>query len=138
MAFMFLRAHHAMCILNYRGRGYSVEFTRNMDAVVQKLEPQTIIKLVCEADGVCSACPNRTGVTAQNPAGCVFSEKVERYDAALLSRLEVPPSTEIRWAELSRMIRSGILGAKPVFDSICGDCEWHEFCALSCSGAGGA
>ncbi len=138
MVFMLLRAHHAMCILNYRGKGYSEEFVQNMDALVRKLEPQTIIKLVREADSVCSACLNRTDITAQNPAGCVFSEKVERYDMALLSRLGIPPAMEIRWKELSELVRERILASESVFDSICGDCEWHEFCKLSCSGVSSA
>lgn len=125
-----------MCILNYRGRGYSEEFTQNMDALVVKLEPTTGIELIGSADGVCTACVNRTAVTDQNPAGCVFSDKVSRYDAALLARLGLCTGTKISWDKLSKLVRERVFYSRAVFDSICGDCEWHGLCGRCCTEQG--
>lgn len=55
---MELRAHHLLCIQNYRGEGYDEAFTAHMTQVVQRLEGDPVITLVEGCDELCIACPH--------------------------------------------------------------------------------
>lgn len=45
-----IRAHHVLCILGFRGEGYSREFVENMRRVVDiiRANPQAVIQIVDE------------------------------------------------------------------------------------------
>ena len=106
-----LRPHHVFCILNYRQSGYSDEFINNMNTIVRKLKPDADIKIVPASDAVCNACPNRTEPQSSDDVCCRCAEKVKRYDSAALF-------------EKAKCI---IADAR-LFETVCGDCEWHEIC----------
>lgn len=49
-----LRGHHLLCILNWKGYGYTPEFTRNYDALVERLiKEQAPIRIIKGPDDIC-------------------------------------------------------------------------------------
>ena len=55
-----LRPHHGVCLLNFRGRGYSDEFSQNMATMQARLmaAPESEICITRGADDLCAKCPN--------------------------------------------------------------------------------
>lgn len=51
---VFLRGHHLLCILNWKGCGYTPEFTRNYDALVARIMSDgTPIQIIKGPDDIC-------------------------------------------------------------------------------------
>ena len=73
-----LRPHHGVCLLNFRGKGYSDEFSRNMAAMQARLmaEPETEICITRGADDLCAKCPNRRGEGCTSTHPPLFDENV--------------------------------------------------------------
>ena len=59
-----LRPHHGLCIQFYEGKGYSEEFTKKMDELVNliQLTPMMPIQLHIDVDVLCNSCPNNIDV----------------------------------------------------------------------------
>lgn len=121
-----LRPHHALCILSFCGKGYSDEFIGNMYKVIAKLETNPKILVCSLPDSVCIACKNKVPVSDVNRAGCCFCDKVERYDRAVLSKLDLTENSSIPWNDLKTLVKSKILVNGT--SDICSDCEWYEIC----------
>ena len=114
-----IRAHHAMCLYFFQGRGYSGEFVENMGKMKAILEKNPEISLMDSPDDICAACPNRL---TENCA-----EKASRYDREVLRRCGLSVGERLPYRELSRkvietILRPGLRG------SICGGCQWSGLC----------
>jgi len=73
-----IRAHHLLCILGFRGLGYSAAFVANMARIVRRVRgrPRSKLVLLDSADSICAACPRlRAGGVCRN-------EKVSARDRA--------------------------------------------------------
>ncbi|KIL38046.1 hypothetical protein SD70_29045 [Gordoniibacillus kamchatkensis] len=115
-----LRGHHLLCLLGYRGMGYSAEYAANMNAVHERLrtEPETAVALVLGADDLCSCFP------ADQPYHC-DSDTVARRDAAVLERLGLEPGQSLAWSELLRRIAAAVSPADvPLW---CASCPWLQY-----------
>jgi len=117
-----IRSHHLLCILGFRGLGYSEEFVSNMGKVVERLRSNHSfpITLVVGCDAICASCPhNKEGEClerADSDAG------VTVLDSKLLDRLGFEAGTQIlageAWERVKERLAPGDLA------EICGDCEW--------------
>ncbi len=121
-----LRPHHALCILSFCGRGYSDKFIANMYKIIGELENNPDIIVRSLPDSVCIACKNKVPVTDTNRAGCCFHDKVEKYDRAVLSKLNLPENSSISWNDLKTLVKEKII-VNGIAD-ICSDCEWYDIC----------
>ena len=120
---MRLRAHHLLCLLGYRGLGYSPEFVANMDGIAERLRssPETLIEIVCQPDDICSCCPffGEKGCEYEGPS----SEKNRRgQDKAVIERLNIKAGDKLNWLEVRGMIRRAI--SLQDLEKICQDCQW--------------
>ena len=114
-----IRAHHAMCLYFFQGRGYSGEFVENMRRMKAVLEEIPEIHLTDSPDDICAACPNRL---TENCA-----EKASRYDREVLRRCGLSVGDTLSYEDFSKkvvetILRPGVRGA------ICGDCQWSSLC----------
>ena len=124
-----IRGHHLLCMLGFRGLGYSEEFIQNMSRIVDYImgTPQTLIKLTVKCDAICSACP------FQKDGGCVKSgneeERVKNIDADVLSRIGTSSDSVTTAAEAFRRIASRV-GVDDLEKHFCPKCEWLDrgFC----------
>ncbi len=124
-----LRAHHLLCLLGFRGLGYSPEFTRNMTRIAARLraDPATRIRLRARPDDICAACPHLDGGCRQE--GPESESRARRRDRAVLSGLGLRSGEETTWAEallsLARVFSAGDIVR------VCAPCPWleHGYCA---------
>ena len=120
---MRLRAHHLLCLLGFRGLGYSPEFVANMDGIAERLRssPETLIEIVCQPDDICSSCPffGEKGCEHKGPS----SEKKRRgQDTAVIERLNIKAGEKLNWLEVRERIRRAI--SLQDLEKICQDCQW--------------
>ncbi|WP_322348592.1 DUF1284 domain-containing protein [Tumebacillus algifaecis] len=115
-----LRGHHLLCLLGYRGMGYSDAYVDNMTVVYSTLlsDPQTTCKIVSGPDQLCACFP------ADGEYHCEDRNVAER-DALILQRLGLTPGQLVTWEDiLARVARS--LQPDDLLE-ICSTCPWLEY-----------
>lgn len=116
-----IRAHHGMCFSFFEGKGYSGEFTKNMQMIKEQLDKDPEVFLLDEVDDVCVGCPN-------NQKGeCTSAGKVQDYDRQVLEYCQLVSGIRIRWKDFEKKVWENILD-KGRREKICGNCEWNEIC----------
>lgn len=117
------RPHHFLCSLGYQGKGYSTQFTANMDGIVfgqlrASADQDTLIEVVEVSDDICTPCPHRRGENCDKP------DKIAELDRRHAERLGLQAGQVIGWQEARERIRKRV--APPDLDIICEGCEWLE------------
>lgn len=117
-----LRPHHLLCILFFRGKGYSKEFTQNMENIINHIKNNSKIKMVMGLDDICNKCPNKIGNF------CKDNIKVTDFDKKALSLCEINNiENEFNYNNLKNEILNKIIfPGKRV--KICKNCHWNYFC----------
>lgn len=121
-----LRGHHLLCLLGFRGLGYSQEFVDGLSRIALHLRsfPQTRIQVIDQPDDICSACPflGEEGCQEKGPQ----SEEIARgRDEAVMRRLDLKVGEELDWVEAKGRVRSTMSPAD--LDEICQDCQWLPY-----------
>lgn len=129
-----IRAHHGMCLAFFTGHGYDEGFTGHMGKIKKELEKNPKICLTMETDAICSACPHnrQSQYNRQNQynrqSRCDSSEKVERYDKAVLTLCGLSAGTVMDYESFStRVVKQVLQTGKR--KEICGDCQWDSICS---------
>jgi uncharacterized protein len=115
-----LRGHHLLCMLGFRGMGYSPEFTRNMALVYERLRenPDTPVTLVSGIDDLCCCFPT------DKPNHC-NSTTVHERDSVVLERLGLRVGSTFEWKDILARLRVHI---RPEDLSIlCSTCQWRSY-----------
>lgn len=121
-----LRAHHLLCMLTYVGKGYSLTFVENYEAIAARLSAGEEIELVAGPDDICGP------LTADPEAHCHGGGVVERDLAAadavarLLGRpvnlgARITPTAAL-FARLRKTFATGEIR------TACSGCEWSGLC----------
>ena len=121
---ILLRPHHGLCIQNFRGKGYSEEFVREMARIVAMLEqnPRREITLFAGADEVCRSCPHKTA-----DSGCDSGQKVLRFDERCLSLCGLRAGDTLPWEEYRELLREAVIRPKR-YREVCAGCQWIGIC----------
>jgi len=119
-----IRAHHLLCLLGFRGLGYSQEFIAAMGKVVEKLSSNSTfpITLVVECDFICASCPHNKGSKCLKEANSEL--KVKTQDLEVLHRLGFEVGAQMPAVEAGTRIKER-LSFRDITE-ICLDCEWLE------------
>ncbi|WP_062309014.1 DUF1284 domain-containing protein [Alicyclobacillus sendaiensis] len=114
-----LRGHHLLCLLGYRGMGYSEAYVRNMTEVYETLrtKPQTRVCIVAGPDDLCHHFPDN------QPYHCQ-SASVHRRDAKVLARLGLRAGQCLPWREIERRVRDRVRPED--IRSLCHTCSWRS------------
>lgn len=117
------RPHHFLCALGYQGKGYSFEFTANMDAIVSEglrgpAGEDTPIEVIAVSDAICTPCPHRRGEDCEKQA------LIAELDRRHAERLQLRTGDVVRWGQMRRRIRQSIAPAD--LDTLCAGCSWLE------------
>jgi len=116
---MNIRAHHLLCIRNFKGKGYNKEFIHNFYFVLKKL-PREKIKIVNSVDAICEKCPhNDDGVCKKRNDS---ERKTRRMDNRLIKIAKISLEKEYLYSKLKDLVKN--IKAK----DFCKDCEWKDFC----------
>ncbi len=120
-----IRAHHLLCILGFRGLGYSQEFIVTMGKVVKELDTNSTfpITVITECDIICASCPYNKGNKCLKEADS--ESKVRTRDLEVLQRLGFEVGAQMPAAKAWMRIREK-LTLRDVAE-ICRGCEWLEF-----------
>lgn len=126
---MILRAHHMLCILGFRGRGYSNAFVDNMSQIVGALHffPETAVGITDRPDDICHFCPffGDKGCTKRGPES---EERARKRDQDVLDKLSLTAGSSLTWSHVLQNICD--LTSREDMKTICHDCEWLllDFC----------
>lgn len=124
-----LRGHQLLCVLGFRGYGYSPAFVANMTAIVERMraDDHTPVHITSIPADLCSACPNL------GPKGCASrpgSEKsVHSHDLAVMERLGISEGETISWGTIQQRI---VATMQPdSLQALCHNCRWlpYGYCA---------
>jgi len=116
-----IRAHHALCLFFFRGKGYSSGFIKNMTDFKNILDNNPLVRITGNADAICSQCPNNIN------GRCTTEDKVSYYDSQVLLRCSLSDGSILPYQELRSLILHNIIlpGKR---EEICGDCSWTLLC----------
>ncbi|WP_297630362.1 DUF1284 domain-containing protein [uncultured Clostridium sp.] len=112
-----LRPHHILCIQNYKGKGYSDEFTYNMEKVIEKLKVEDKVKIIFKEDDICHKCPNK-----KEKDECITTDKVKEIDKKVIKYFHIEEKIYV-YSKLNKEIRINI--NEEMKKDICGCCEWY-------------
>ncbi len=120
-----IRAHHLLCMQGFQGYGYSRDFGRNLEEIINYLDsnPYFSLKLVADADIICQKCPHLED-------GCCdrYSSPVIRdMDLKVIEKLDL----EVGAIEPVQKLLSQVK-AWNIHDlrDVCGECSWKDKCLL--------
>ncbi|MBI2830345.1 MAG: DUF1284 domain-containing protein [Chloroflexi bacterium] len=118
-----IRGHHLLCLLGFRGLGYSPEFTEALAEIVQKLRSNTSlpITVVTECDVICVSCPHHKEDQCRKKEDS-FDRKVRARDAEVLERLSFKPGERTTPQEAWQRVKMKISAA--ALTEMCQKCEW--------------
>ena len=124
-----IRAHHFLCILGFRGLGYSQEFIVRMGKVVEELSSNSTLPItfIAECDIICASCPHNKENKCLKRADSEW--KVKNHDLEVLRRLGFEVGAQMSAGEAWARIKARI--SVRDISEICRDCEWLElgYCA---------
>ena len=115
-----VRGHHLFCMALFSGHGYSEEFSRNMQNLIDQLKKGASIS-VCrgEADQMCSACPNRT----KDDECLLGTSDVRDRDSAALKVLNISVGDELSWTKTISLLKAV---TQEEFLQVCDSCRWKD------------
>jgi len=120
-----IRGHHLLCMLGFRGLGYSPQFVANMRAVVESygVQPPPTVEVLAGVDCICRACPHmRQGACARADGS---EQRVRARDMAVLRRLGLEAGQRVPASEVRRRIAAGV--DVPALGALCADCNWFDY-----------
>lgn len=117
---LHLRPHHGLCLLNYRGHGYSDAFSVRMEEVLRTLaaHPQTQVEIAQGCDHLCAVCPHREGTACT-------SAHPDLFDQNVLTETGFAAGQVLPWEEFSAATRPLSLYH---LEETCPDCSWLALC----------
>ncbi len=119
-----IRAHHLLCILGFRGLGYSQEFIVSMGKVVEELSSDSTLPItfIAECDIICASCPHNKENKCLKGADSEW--RVRKQDLEVLRRLGFGVGDQVlageAWVRIKARLSVGDIS------EICQDCEWLE------------
>lgn len=115
-----LRGHHLLCLLGFRGMGYSKEFAANMARVYTTLRehPESEVEIVAGVDALCACFPG------DQVYHCDESPVFAR-DALVLERLGLEPGSRLPWRDIWRRLQQCVEPSD--IDRWCLTCPWRPY-----------
>ncbi|MSQ14377.1 MAG: DUF1284 domain-containing protein [Dehalococcoidia bacterium] len=122
---MKLRGHHLLCVLGFKGMGYSQSFIDNMAEVVAQLRDShdPSIEIVDGPDDICLAAPGRVGDSCGHSGRLDSEARVRDHDLRVLKWLGVASGTLVEWSRVKKMVAERM---KPSDLALtCPSCPWR-------------
>jgi hypothetical protein len=123
-----LRGHHFLCILTYRGYGYTPAFVENMSAVVADIGAGRPVRLVEGPDDICNGLTPADRILCNHDCGKAETRDIDRLAVeSIRAILPDDPSHPfvINMATIAAM-RVEFAGRR--IRAACERCSWSEFC----------
>jgi uncharacterized protein len=128
-----LRPHHLLCMLTFKGMGYTPAFVANLEQVVRRLATGTeTIEIVAGPDDICAPLLGQCGGPGEADCHCHRSSVVERDRlatqsiAALLARPLAPGAHLLLTPADLDQLRAAF--AAGTIRQACTGCQWKPLC----------
>ena len=117
-----IRAHHLLCLLGFRGLGYSDEFVAKMGKVAKELHSNSTlpITVLAECDAICASCPYNRDNQCRKKMGS--ESRVRKKDLEGLRRLGLVAGEQLPVARAWSRVRGRVTAQD--LTEICRECEW--------------
>ncbi|SFS60484.1 DUF1284 domain-containing protein [Paenibacillus sp. BC26] len=115
-----LRGHHLLCLLGFRGMGYSADFSANMTIVYNKLrdEPGSRVTIVKGPDDLCACFPSDVEPHCHNVS-------VAQHDERILQKLGFDYGMELLWSDVIERVRTNVVPED--INTLCYTCQWRSY-----------
>jgi len=111
-----IRAHHLLCVLGFRGYGYSEDFIEHLTKISKEVKKKsTVIKIISQKDDVCKYCPN-------SATKCKEDIEPKSIDELVLSKLKIESGSILKSGAIYTKLRKNIDVSD--LDIICFSCPW--------------
>ncbi|QHW34291.1 DUF1284 domain-containing protein [Paenibacillus rhizovicinus] len=115
-----LRGHHLLCLLGFRGMGYSEAYAANMARVYNRLreEPDTAVTIVAGPDELCACFPANAEPHCENAS-------VSQLDESVLAKLELDIGHSLPWSAVIERVRGNV--EPEDINTLCHTCQWRSY-----------
>jgi hypothetical protein len=121
-----LRGHHLLCVHGFQGMGYSEEFIRKMEEVVDFIrddQQDGYIQVDNQWDVLCKSCPNLMDEICQSSEEA--EKKIRTMDEKVLNLLGLKTGGVYLKSELVQ--RTGENVTAEDLEKICNECSWLRY-----------
>lgn len=121
-----LRGHHLLCVHGFRGMGYSPEFVKTMQGIVNDIrdpEQDFYIKVVAAFDDACMSCPHRGLEICEASEGS--NEHVLSMDGKIIHHLGLEPGKSYLKSYLVKLTAEKVVPDDLEF--LCKNCSWLSY-----------
>lgn len=121
-----LRGHHLLCVHGFRGMGYSPEFVKTMQGIVNDIRDPNqdfYIKVVAAFDDACMSCPHRGLEICEASEGS--NEHVLSMDGKIISHLGLQPGKSYLKSYLVNLTAEKVVPDD--LDHLCKNCSWLQY-----------
>jgi hypothetical protein len=123
-----LRGHHFLCMLTFRGFGYSPEFTSNMTTQIGRIRNGEPVVLVEGPDAICAgmskACTHATGHDCRM-ADILDMDKTARHAVETVLSRDLAVAAPVSKTELDVLREAFSDGS---IRAACAGCSWFDVC----------
>lgn len=103
------------------GNGYSESYTKFVNEILPQIKNGLPVEITFGPDSLCSVCPHlKNGI-------CDSQERVTKFDKAVIDYCGMEEGQTVNWNDMFKLVSEKIMDAV-LFESICGDCSWAEYC----------
>ena len=134
MHIIHLRAHHLLCSVLYKGKGYNKAFTRQMTTIVDALKKaDTMVILDVRPDDICSHCPNKKadGTCRLDEEKSTFSggiqqteTEIRNLDSRILEYFHFSGNIPLAKTDVYQTIKEQL--SEDFFNTCCQNCRWKK------------
>lgn len=121
---LLIKPHHFLCILGFKGKGYSSLFVENFQNLVTTLtnDPDEPLQVTFKSDHICEPCPQR-----QNRS-CAQQTKISLLDQNHAKILNLHEGDRLSWNQAKAKLAVNM--SLENFHHACQGCEWKAlgFC----------
>ncbi|MBM4764451.1 DUF1284 domain-containing protein [Bacillus sp. B15-48] len=121
-----LRGHHLLCVHGFKGMGYSPDFIKKMEEIVEDVrnpEKDFTIKVVAAFDDACMTCPHQGNTECE--AGEESNAHVLSMDYKVIQHLELVVEGSYLKSDLIKLTAEKVDAND--LDFLCKGCSWLKF-----------
>ena len=123
-----LRGHHFLCVLTYRGAGYTAPFVANMSKTVAAIRAGAPVQLIEGPDDICNAFTDACRAASDHDCSARDTLKMDHVAAQAVEAVLQRPlvaQAPLTSAEVNTLRQAYKL---KTIRAACTDCSWKEFC----------
>jgi uncharacterized protein len=123
-----LRGHHFLCILTYRGKGYTERFVERMSAVVEAVNAGAPVILVSGPDDICAGLSEKCRSDVQHDCLAAEIRELDRMAARAVGGVlgrDLSKAAALGKADIESLRSAYAAGG---IRAACEGCSWKDFC----------